>query len=75
METFLAFHTGKTEVLLITANQVYVQHKLRDQQFKVCCNNITLERAGEWKRLGVTTAENLKLNEHVSQLLKNCYSY
>ena len=54
---------------------MFVRHQPKDEQVKICCNHITLERVSEWKLLGVTIDENLTLNKHVSLLLKNCYSY
>ena len=45
------------------------QHKLKDEQLKICCNNITLEGVSKWELLGVTIDKTLTLNKHLSPLL------
>ena len=56
-----------------TTNQMSTRHKVKDEEFKICCDSITRERVSGWK-LGVTIDENLTLNKHVSLLLKT-YNY
>ena len=41
----LLFNTDETKLVLI--NQTSARHKLKDEQFKSCYNNITLERISE----------------------------
>ena len=45
-------------------NKTFTRHKLEQEQFKICCNNITLERVSEKKLVGVSTDENLTQNKH-----------
>ena len=59
----LVLNICKTKFMSITANHISMQHKPKDEQFQICCNNITLEKV---KQL---------VNKHVWLLLKNCYSY
>ena len=66
----LVLNTCKTKFMLITTNQMSTQHKLKDKQFQICCNIVTLEIVNKWKLLGVTIDE-----KNVSLLLKNCYLY
>ena len=68
VKTSLVFNTGKTKFILCTSKEMFTRNKnkLKDGQFKNSCNSIPLERAREWKMLGVTREENLTLNKHVS---------
>lgn len=68
VKTGLVFNTGKTKFILCTSKEMFTRNKnkLKDGQFKNSCNSIPLERAREWKMLGVTREENLTLNKHVS---------
>ena len=56
--------------MLITANQISTRYQLKDEEFKISYNNITLERVRKWKLLGVTIEKNVTLKRHVSLLLK-----
>ena len=60
--------------MLISSNQLSARHKLKDEQLQMCCNNTELERATEWKLLGLTIDENLTLNNHISKMLQDSYS-
>ena len=68
VKTSLVFNTGKTKFILCTSKEMFTRNKnkLKDGQFKNSCNSIPLERAREWKMLGVTREENLTLSKHVS---------
>ena len=54
---------------------MYKCHKLKDEQFKIGGNNISLDQVKRWKPLGVAFDEKLTLNTHITELFKNCYSY
>ena len=41
----LLLNTDEAKLMLI--NQIFSRHKLKDEQFKSCYNNITLERISE----------------------------
>ena len=75
IETKLVFNTGKTKFMLITSKQLSVRHKLKDEQLQIRCNSTDLERVTEWKLLGLTTDEDLTLNNHISKMLKDSYSH
>ena len=45
------------------------QKKLKDEQLKIYCNNITLESVSKWELLGVTIDKTFTLNKHLSPLL------
>ena len=70
--TNLIFNSAKTKVMVISTPQMSKHHQLKEERLYVKCNNITLERASEWKLLGITLAEHL--DKHISKLLKDCYS-
>ena len=75
IETKLVFNTGQTKFMLITSKQLSVRHKLKDEQLQIRCNSTDLERVTEWKLLGLTTDEDLTLNNHISKMLKDSYSH
>ena len=65
--------------MLITSNQLSARHKRKDdEQLQICCDNTELERVTEWKLLGLTIDENLRLNNHshlsILKKLKRCTS-
>ena len=59
--------------MLLTTKQMSGWQKLKDKQFKICCNGIKLEGIREWKLLDITSDENLTLSSHTSEILKNSY--
>ena len=65
IETNLVFNTGKTNFMLITSNQLSTQHKLKDEQSQICCNNTEIEKVTEWKLLDLTINENPTLSNHI----------
>ena len=73
IETSLVFDIGKIKFMLLTTKHTPVWHKLRDEQFKIYCNGIKLEKVSEWKLLGITIDENLALSNHIPKVLKNSY--
>ena len=75
IETNLVFNTGKTKIIFIASKQLSVRHKLKDEQLYICFYNTELERVTKWKLLGLTTDENLTLNNHISKILKDSYSH
>ena len=60
--------------MVISTPQISKHHQLKEERLYVKCNNITLERASEWKLLGITLAEHFHLDKHFSKLLKDCCS-
>ena len=61
--------------MLITSNQLSARHKRKDEKLQICCDNTELERVTEWKLLGLIIDENLRLNNHISKMLKDSYSH
>ena len=74
-KTNLVFNPSKTKFMLTVSKQLSVRHKLKDDQLHICCNNTELERVTEWELLGLTIDENLRLNNHISKILQDSYSY
>ena len=73
-DTNLIFNSAKTKVMVITTLQMSKHHQLKEEKLNVKCNNVTLERVSEWKLLDITLREHFHLDNHISKLLKDCYS-
>ena len=43
----IVFNTDKAKLMLLTTKQISVWHKLKDEEFKICCNGIQVKRVNE----------------------------
>lgn len=69
------FNTSKIKFMLIRTNRTLARLKLKDVNFKICCNT-SQERVSEWKLLGVTVDMiSIQMNMYLHEITaKNTYS-
>ena len=71
----LVFNPKKTKFILFITKQMSTKHKLNEMSKKVMINdNSTLDRVTNSRILGVNFDENLNWENHVTKVIKTCYS-
>ena len=74
----LVFNPKKTKFMLFSTKQMSAKHKLNEMSNKVqqqmINNNSTLDRVTNSRILGVNFDENLNWENHVTKVIKKCYS-
>ena len=71
----LVFHPKKTKFMLFSTKQMSTKHKLNEMSNKVMINeNSSLDRVTNSRILGVNFDENLNWENHVTKVIKTCYS-
>ena len=71
----LVFNPKKTKFMLFSTKQMSIKHKLNEMSNKVMINNnSTLDRVTHSRILGVNFDENLSWENHVTKVIKTCYS-
>ena len=71
----LVFNPKKTKFMLFSTKQMSTKHKLNEMFNKVMINNnSTLDRVTNSRILGVNFDEKLNWENHVTKVIKTCYS-
>ena len=71
----LVFNPTKTKFVLFSMKQMSTKHKLNEMSNKVMINNSsTLDRVTNSRILGVNFDKNLNWENHVTKVIKTCYS-
>ena len=71
----LVFNPKKTKFMLLSTKKMSTKHKLNEMSNKVMINNnSTLDRVTNSRILGVNLDKNLNWENHVTKVIKTCYS-
>ena len=74
-DTDLVFNPNKTKIMVILFRQMAQYHQLdSSNKVNIKCNNKIIERAKEYKLLGIILDEHFELHSQVNKVLKDGYS-
>ena len=74
-DTNLIFNPNKAKIMVISSREMAQYHKQNSsKKVNIKCNNKTIERANEYKLLGIILDKHFELQSHVDKILKDGYS-